>query len=383
MTAKIIRLTLITCIILPLQPSWGEIGIPSANVVDGGLAPTGMNLGMTMDDVRCRAAAESSVAKSLLGEIRSLRCSKKFDDEARQCAERVLHCLAVHARNQDAADAMIAAYRLVSIEERSRHLVATAQRVQKWRAAIDKLLETGVAKPDDSELQKQQDTFPDAEIRLKRNRDKLNLQLTSLLNLNHTHAAELVVEETLDVHVGIVDVQQATACALQHRADLKAIQALCPCITADNLASAKQFMAILQPGVGLELKSSRNIFTKCFTKKQDAEREATERRKQCCSMVESRQRQIRTEVLAASIVLEEAYARLSTAEQLAITCRQRITQRRKSAELDLVSGATVIRAELEAFAAEDALLQRKLEAREEEIRWTRVQGRMLEGCCPL
>ncbi len=336
----------------------------------------------TMDQIRCRAAVESASGKLLEGEIRSLRSQKKDKDTPPGCeSECILQILARYRRGQDAAAAMIVGYKIVALDHRERKLTEFESRLEEWRGAIDRLSATGVARPDDSALQAQEDALPDAITRLIGGRAKLKLQLASMLNLGVDCAPWIEVIEPLEVQPGTVDAVSGTQEALCRRQDLQAIQRLCGCITEDNLESTRRMLAVLQPGIGLIAPAPKNVLVRCgLLKDHDAAREVACRKRQCAEVRAARERQIRGEVATAAVHLEEAYERLRVAQELARTASGRVTQRRTLNQIDLGSGSQVIRSELEIFAAEDALIQRKADAREAEILWCAVLDRLLEGC---
>jgi hypothetical protein len=346
-------------------------------------APTsieGAEVIFTMQQVRDRAAAESALANSLAKEIQVIHCSQsKHKNAADPCSvEAILGHLVVHQRGRDAAAAMIVAYKLVAVERRLHHLEETSARIASWRQAVDKLAATGQLKVDDSALQEQEDRLPDAGALLRSGRLKLQLQLASMLNLTMECADLIAIQEPLEVHSGELQLESAIQDALCLRRDLRAIRQTCPCINAENLDSMRKLLATFQPGIGLEITKPSTWLQRCLlVHDKSDEKEAALRKQQCQELARERERQIRSEVIAAAVNLEEAYERLQIAEDYAAKSKQRISQRRKLSELELASGVQIIRSELESLAAEDLVMQRRVSAREAEILWISAQEKLL------
>jgi hypothetical protein len=338
-----------------------------------------------MQTVRDRGASESALANSLAKEIQVLYCSQNKNKEPLdKCSvEAILGHLVVHQRGRDAAAAMIVAYKLLAIERRIVHLEETSARIASWRQALEKLVDAGQTKVDDSALQEQEDRLPDARTLLRNGRLKLQLQLASMLNLPMDCADLITIQEPLDVHVGTLELDQAIQDALCLRRDLRAIRQTCPCITEKNLDSMRKLLSTFQPGIGLEIIQPKNWLQRCHLIRDDSkEKEAELRRQQCRELARQRETQIRSEVIAAAVHLEEAYERLSLAEAYSAKTKQRISQRRTLSDLELASGVQVIRSELESLAAEDSLVQRKVAAREAEILWVSAQEKILTHDTP-
>ena len=335
---------------------------------------------LTIDEVRVRAAKESAAANSLAREIHVIRCSQTQNKKTTpQCStESILGHLVEHQRGLDAAAAMIVAYKIVAIDRRLVQLDTTGERLKSWRQAIRRLISSGQSKIDDAALQEQEDRLPDARTLLLAGRLKLQIQLGSMLNFPINQAENIEIHEPLDVLPGEVDAAQGIADALCLRRDLIAVRQLCPCINEENLDSMRKLLGTLQPGIGIEVVQPKSWLQKCHLRRDDSKKKEVElRRKQCQELTEARQRQIRTEVVGAGIILDEAYERLRLAEQFSETAKQRVSQQKKLSDLELKTGAQVIRSELESLAAEDVLLQRQLSAREAEIMWSSVQEKIL------
>ncbi len=159
------------------------------------------------DQVRCQAANQSSIAKLFVHEAAELRREEqnRKHPEKSCCPDRVLLHLADARRGQDAAAALILAFKLVVIEQREQQLLRAQTRVSEWRAAIEKLSDTSGEQPDDAALQVQEDRLPDALTRLRSGREKLQLQLASMLNCSVEQARLIAINEPLDPMPGPVD----------------------------------------------------------------------------------------------------------------------------------------------------------------------------------
>ncbi|GEM_PF-1660118 len=317
----------------------------------------------TSAQVRDWSAANAEGARVFEAERRAVAAAYDRDSKE-QCQQAalirmVLAELAEHDRNRAAADGLSAYYRIIVIE----------QQVLTLRQAIE-VLETliGLAKsaeqfelPDGnpSELERQRLGLAikvvDAEYGLR----KLRLQLARLTGqpLKVTNHAVLI--DTLPLDPLTLTVDQAVAEALAHRADLRAIEVVCPRITEETLAAVRSLMGLLQPGLGLgsAVACKKSLF--CLRSEEGGD--VCARREQCRALAEMRRGQIADEVRLAETEWTACQRRTELVTQQLQLAQQEAKESIKAVELEQSPPGADLLAALKSLQIRGELQTRQME----------------------
>lgn len=305
------------------------------------------------------------------------------DDEEKRAMvgliQAVSHELALHQRNEAAADALLAYYRIVSTKHQLEPLRESAPLLEALEslAQTAERLELEDGDPDllaDRRLQ-MEDKWFEVDFGIQR----LQAQLGMLIGETSNAPREVhLISPLPTTSPWELDVEQLTNVAHHHRRDLAAIRALCRCLNEKSLPAARELMGSLVPGLGLDILGAPKGKLLGLCKGDDAEDLAC-RKMQCQQMVKGREEQIAAQVEDAVLRLRTALARVDVAERR-YRAQSAVAERKQSAmEFEQVPPGTGQAATLERYQRQSEWLLSQLEVAESVVALRRAVGIVLQS----
>jgi len=285
--------------------------------------------------------------------------------------------LALHQRNEAAADALLVYYRAVATEWLLEPLRRSAPplEVLEGLAAATAELEGSVA-GEGHLLENQRLQLEDRWFQLDFGRRRLGHQLEGLVTAQRTLIdPPMILTSPLPVaYDQPLDFPFLLEGALHDRRDLAALRAMHRCLNEDSLPAVRQLLAGLVPGLGNSL-PSRPGLSLLQHHGGDESADLAQRRAQVQQLIETRERQIHDQVRDAILRLESAQARRSVAQQQWQVQVAHAAKLRHATDLQQLLPGAADKEELAALQAEGEWILQQQEVAEAVVQLRRACGR--------
>lgn len=285
--------------------------------------------------------------------------------------------LALHQRNEAAADALLVYYRAVATERLLEPLrrAAPPLEILEGLAAATAELEGALA-GEGHLLENQRLQLEDRWFQLDFGRQRLGHQLDGLVTAERTLIDRpAVLTSPLPVaYDQPLDFPCLLEGALHDRRDLAALRAMHRCLTEDSLPAVRQLLAGLVPGLGNSL-PSRPGLSLLQHHGGDESADLAQRRAQVQQLIETRERQIHDQVRDAILRLQSAQARTSVAQQQWQVQAAHAAKLRQATDLQQLLPGAAEKEELAALEAEGQWILQQQEVAEAVVQLRRACGR--------
>jgi hypothetical protein len=293
-----------------------------------------------------RLAGAASVNANLLdGERRSLVCELDRENST-ECAQAsliqaVLKNLAADRRDDSAADALDAFYRIIALQQQLSFLSQSNDVLESLIKMAQRAEELDIADGDVFELQQKQLDVQDQTIVVRFGIKKLQRQLAGLIERPLAQVESASLLPTVASDLSGTDESTALALALLHRGDYLAAQTICRCMSVDTLPVAKSLLGMVQPGIGLALAKgpiamSPSVRFAKLAHRDNSSSELACRRKQCDSFVEATRELVEQDIAQAILDRDAANERLVVALEIE---RSTIESTRRTASAEEIDKA--------------------------------------------
>jgi hypothetical protein len=366
-----------------LNPAIGDDAL-GASLGDYFQSDGAVVIGWQAEDVAQWAAKHSPTANLLDAERNALGCGldDKDEDERAQIGliQAVSKELAIHSRQEAAADALDAYYQVVATGRQIEVLRQAVPGIQSLESLAEHAEQLGVPDGDIDKLADRRLDLEDRWFQADFGVQRLRNQLSALISHPATESATAVFQSPLPGAFGIALTPEThIAEALTHRHDLLAIETLCRCTTSRTLPAVRQLLGALVPGIGLPAISSGGGCGLLGMHKKSDDEDLASRRRQCQQMAAARRVQIEAEVRDALLQLREASERLTVANSR-LTLKQEVVQRATRAiELEQASPGADQLAELEMLEQKALVVSQELAVARAIVLLNRTKGTTLQS----
>lgn len=373
-----------------IEPEFGP-SLPPGLALPNIEPPSSSYRAVTANEARCLAVRASSLGNQFEAEreqtSQSVRsCGHTIRPGAKRASlhAQVLGHAEEEARNQSAALALEAYFRLIEAEGRLDLVRSSLTQVDTLLARVEEVAKAGQTPPqaEIDALQKQQGDLRANLVQLRIGIEQGNRQMKKLLGLDcDSEDYNLWPSERLTVEPDVIDLHKAIARGLEQRADLRLLRTLLENLSAKTLPEARLVMG----GVNLLLGGTPpgavgGTLTAIFACLGGQELESV--RAQLQTMLDDREKDVRAEIIEKA---REVEARLV----LILLARQRLekSQKRVAMILEKIKQGQRVdgdlgKARLEMFKAQGELLQEIVAWEIARVHLFRAQGLLPLGCEP-
>jgi hypothetical protein len=306
-------------------------------------------LGLTDDDCRKRAVANSNLAKLLEREndkpqIQLVSKKKPCPETTNEQLRAELRTLAATAiRNSDAATALERFYQLADAEGRTELLSTGMKAFDDYRSLTKRFREAGLPTMDDEELTRQRGKLLSDLERAEAGIRLLNVDLQNRLGLSVKGDERLWPSGDFSVTLASIDTEAEVAKALANRADLQFLRKLHLSLSVDTLPTINaQLQTITSlagagaspvmpwfPGSRLLEKRTQELKAQL---RSAAEAEVAVRREQLFTLIADREKTVAGEVRASVVQMESAARRIALAKSTADTWQAKVDKANRDAK---------------------------------------------------
>ncbi len=330
----------------------------------------------TAEMVRVWAAEHADGARALNAESRSVGVAYDRDKDAQRqqacLTQQVLAHLAAHDRNRAAAEALSTYYQIVGIEQQLGTLRDAIEVVDTLTQLAEKAEQFELPDGDPQALRLQGLELAARQVDAEVGIAKLRLRLARLTGQPLEVANTVLLSDPIPPALSMLSLDDALADALAHRRDLRAIEAVCSCISTDTMPAVRSLMGVMQPGLGI----GTAIATKSLLFGHGGEegKDVRARREQCRALAHTRRGQIEDEVRLAELEREGCYRRTELVAQRLTLARQSAREQAKAVELEQSPPGADLLAALESLTVRGELQKRWMEQAVSEVEHLKTRG---------
>lgn len=294
--------------------------------------------------------------------------------------QQKLLCLrSIHERNQSASQALQAFYKLAEVRENGPTVESSLSQLGRMREDLRKVKEQGLkATADRTELDRKRLDLQDKQQQLDLGDAQLSEQLRGLIGLNPGEPTRLVPNANLALTVESIDVDAAITVGLQTRADLAALRLLLAELDTQTLPAARGSLSQADPGLGVPAPSLGMLHK--FLKGNTASCELEIRRAQLTELLETREQQVASEIRLAVREIETRLKQSAIAAETLASWQQRLGNLKELREVGSATPLEIQQAQLEATAAQAALLKQVIAVRLAQVKLKEAQGLLAAEC---
>lgn len=390
------RFTLIACaaagIVLALRgdPMVAQ-DLPTADAVEIHVTSGDRACGWTDDQVARWAYEHSALAKLLDAErVAIARQTRLRSDEDRACVglvQSVLCELALHQRNESAADALGVYYRGVGTNALFEPLRKIAPALEDLRDLAETAVNLELPDGDITTLEDQRLQFEDQWFQLEYGLARIEARLCQMTHqISHAEdGCELTsplpfdfckcTEGELDCPLE-QDVEQLIEQAYANRKDLSAVYVLYRCLNEKSLPAARRLLAGMIPGGGIDLIGGLPGTLFSFASHGHSD-DLAARRAQCLQLIQNKKRQIEGEIRDAVLELQSNRARLQVVTQRWRNKAQATERVAQCVAYDLQKPGAVQQGQIEVFQLEAEKIMIEQSVAESVVKLRRAVGCVL------
>ncbi len=324
------------------------------------------------------AGAASAPANLLDGERRALRCELDRENPA-ECAQvglvqSVLKDLAADRRDESAAEALDAFYRILALQQQLDLLTQSSEVLQSLLKMAEQAEELDLPDGDVSELRLKYLDVREQVIVVRFGIRKLQRRLADAIDWPPQQVESATLVSSLSIDNSFTDESAALTLALANRGDYLAALTLCRCMNTESLPAAKSMMGVLQPGLGLAMSKGPIAILAKLAHRSDLASDLTCRRQQCDSLTKASRETIEQQISHAILDLDEANERLMIAKEIEQATMES-TRRKTSAEkIDKAPAGAQKLAQLTEFKRRGDRIDRERDLALGEVQLRRMMG---------
>ncbi|MFN0018757.1 MAG: TolC family protein [Pirellulaceae bacterium] len=334
------------------------------------------------EETESLAAANSKLANLTELERQAVaQAAGNFKKTARLAAlQQQLLCLrSIHERNQSASQALQAFYKLAEVRENGTTVESSLAQLGRMQDDLRKVKEQGLkVTADRTELDRKRLELQDQHSQLDLGDAQLSEQLRGLIGLNPGEPTRLVPNANLTLTVETIDVDFASSVGLQTRADLAALRLLLSELDRQTLPAARSSLSQTDPGLGVPAPSLGLLHK--FFQGNTASCELDIRRAQLTELLENREQQVASEIRLAVREIETRFKQSAIASETLASWQQRLGNLKELREVGSATPLEIQQAQLEATAAEAALLKQVIAVRLAQVKLKEAQGLLAAEC---
>ncbi len=324
------------------------------------------------------AGTASAQASLLDGERHALGCELDRENSA-ECAQvgliqSVLKDLAADRRDESAADALDAFYRIVALEQQRDLLTQSSEMLQSLLKMAEQAEELDLPDGDASELRLKHLDIREQLIVVRFGIRKLQRRLADAIDWPLPQVESAILNSTLSRDSSPTDQTAAFSLALANRGDYLATLTLCRCMNADSLPAAKSIMGVLQPGVGLAISKGPTALLAKLAHHNDSASDLACRRRQCHSLTEASRDLIEQQIAHAILNFDEANERLSLAKEIEQSTIENTLRKTSAEKIDKAPAGAQKLASLTEFKRRADRIDRERDLALCEVQLRRVTG---------
>jgi hypothetical protein len=331
------------------------------------------------DQVAGWAAKHSPTANLLEAEraalAQSLDCASESQRAQIGLLQAVLRELALHQRQEAAADALDVYHQITLLQLQMDLLGQAAPRLESLEGLAIDAERLDLPDGDRDSLTDRrlelEDRWFQAEFGIKRLRN----QLAEYVNQTDGDGAVALLVSAPPTADGIsLDAETHIATALANRHDLKAIEVLCRCMTEDSLPAARQVLGSLVPGLGLQAAGQAAGCSLIKLHKSADDSDLGCRKSQCRSLGNARRDQIGAQVRDALLRLRLASSRLAVARNRESLKEAVVRRVERGVELQQQPPGSVQLAQLDLLEQQALVAAQQLEVAQAIVALARAKG---------
>ncbi len=326
---------------------------------------------------QCLAVSNAAVANAIdeeseLASAVGARCRTSKEKSAALLSD-LLACEALAHRNEAAADALGAFYRLAEAEAQIDLLNASLEEVRQAIADVEHMERSGLhLEADSGPLHQQRIVLEEKRSQAEDAARQLNAKLRAMLGGGPDDRTPIWPRADLSVTVAKVDRDQALLEGLGSRADLHGLRLMQGGIDAADLSSVRKVLAQLDPALGVSPSRFPALARALGTAKQKME--AATRQQQVSGLLHSQQNAVEAEIRAAADAIEARLVQIALCKERRDRRGDRLARLEERRGADGVSALDVTTARLELYEAEGELLSAVIAWKLAEVQLLRAEG---------
>ena len=334
------------------------------------------------DETQCLAAANSKLANLVELErqavARAAGCVKKTAELA--ALEQQLLCLrAIHERNQAAAQALEAFYKLAEVRGNSPTLTDSLGLLARMQDDLRKVKEEGLkVTADRTALDRKRLELLDQRAQLDLADAQLSEQLRGLIGLQPGEPTRLVPQADLVVTVEPIDVDVAISIGLTTRADLAALRLLQEELDTQTLPAARRGLSQTDPALGVPAPTIGPLLKILHVDTSSSELQI--RRTQLTELLDSRQQQVASEIRLAAAEIQTRLRQAAIAGETLQSWQARVSDLTALRDVGSATPLEIQSAQLEVAAAHASLLKQAIGWRIAQVKLKQAQGLLAAEC---
>jgi hypothetical protein len=354
-------------------PTWDDVnkalGDKSQGRADGYLL-------LTPDVCADRAAEKAPVVELLRLERAAAEevIARGYDREGKLAAQvQMLDLRIEDRRSRAAADALADLYQLADAQ--SQHAVALEilREIDEMVAAAEKIEKvTGNSVPERRDLAIRQTEARDDLAGLAAQIELLDGRLRTMLAIDASDERRIRPEIETEASAEGVDVEQATALALERRVEIRTLRLTDDTVALDTLATTRTLLAKEDGGLGTVATPDQALRTSV------GKYELGVRRMQLAAATEGTERRIAAEVRAAALAVETALRHVARANEVRAQRHEARRLMELEARFERATRFELGTTNIEALRADAQLRHEIVELRQAEIRLLTATGTLLD-----
>ena len=294
--------------------------------------------------------------------------------------QQQLLCLrAIHERNQSAAQALQAFYKLAEVRENGLDVESSLAQLGRMQDDLRQAQVQGVkVAADRTALDRKQMELQDQQQQLELGDAQLSEQLRGLIGLSPNEPTRLEPQPNLTLTAVSIDTDAAISIGLQIRADLAALRVLLSELDVQTLPAARSSLSQADPGLGVPAPSLGMLHK--FFQGNTASCDLEIRRAQLSQLLETREHQVASEIRLAVREIETRLKQSALAAEILASWQQRLEDLKALRDVGSATPLEIQQAQFEIAAAHSALLKQAIAVRVAEVKLKEAQGLLAAEC---
>lgn len=334
-------------------------------------------------EAQCLAATNASIANLMVREAAAVAaqpaggCLHGGNDTS--LTQELLRLEAIDKRNESASGALQVFWRLVEAEGGAANLVRREREIEAMLQDIGQVQLQGLLAPvTRSDLEIQRATLWHQQAEVHGTITKLNYQLQDLLGVELVRDGHFWPVAAMDVTTTLPDGDSAVSLAMQHRADLAALQLAASSSSGDSTSAARTMLQLAGGGLGIAPTSPCCLSLLLLAHRSDCE--GSVRSQQLCALLSDQQRTAKHETLQAVAIVATRLTQIGVTKRRLELAQAHVQSIEAQLKLSTSSPLALRKARLEVLAAEQDLLHDVIEWKIALVKLKEAQGLLAEEC---